>query len=360
MRRDFSRIMALRRWMVVCASVRTGAEITVVFRTWSTFLTCSARWNRAPLISVSVLSVLLTVPASDADDSVVARPSTTCVVITSDGQTVIDGSQSGVRIRDWTDLAVKHTLTVPCRHVHDVVLSKDETRIAVVGGNPGESAWVGMYSWPGRDLIWSQSFPDDVAYAAGFSQSGTTLAVACHDHSVALITADAGNTRAVLKGHSRLVTGVAFLRDDTILVSCGLDQSLRVWDCDRGTVVRSLTNHTQSITSVAIQPNLGNPMPMIATGSEDKTVRLWQPIIGRLVRFQRLSSPVTALAWTPDGTALVAGCQDGMLRVVQADTLRTAEYAATVDTWIIAVAVHPAESTALIGDGNGNLTKVPL
>ena len=30
--------------------------MTVVFRKWSTFLTCSARWNRAPLISVSVLN----------------------------------------------------------------------------------------------------------------------------------------------------------------------------------------------------------------------------------------------------------------------------------------------------------------
>ena len=39
--------------------VRTGAEITVVFWTWGTFITCPARWNRAPLISVSVLSVRL-------------------------------------------------------------------------------------------------------------------------------------------------------------------------------------------------------------------------------------------------------------------------------------------------------------
>ncbi len=38
------------------SSFRTG-ELTVVFRTWSTFLTCSARWNRAPLISVPVPSV---------------------------------------------------------------------------------------------------------------------------------------------------------------------------------------------------------------------------------------------------------------------------------------------------------------
>ncbi|MBC7968005.1 MAG: hypothetical protein H7Z17_19015, partial [Fuerstia sp.] len=273
---------------------------------------------------------MLVAPASLADDTVVAQPQITCAVITSDGRTVIDGSQSGVRIRDWQDLAVKHSLTVPCRHVHDVVLSKDETRLAVIGGNPGESAWVGMYAWPGRDLMWSQSFSPDVAYAASFSPSGTTLAVACHDHSVTLMTADAGSTTAVLKGHSRPVTGVTFVRDDTTLLSCGLDQSLRVWDCDRGTVVRSLTNHTQPITSLAVQPSAGSSIPMVATGSEDKTVRLWQPTIGRLVRFQRLSSPVTALTWTTDGQAIVAGCQDGILRIVQADTLQTTEYPATV------------------------------
>ena len=326
MRDDCRRIIATCRWIVVCA----------------------------------VASVRLALPASVADDSVVGQPSITCAVITSDGKTVIDGSQSGVRIRRWQDLEVEHTLTVPCRHIHDVVLSQDQNELAVVGGNPGESAWVGMYSWPDRDLIWSQSFSEDVAYAASFNPSGTTLAVACHDHSVALLNADIGSTKSLLMGHSRPVNAVSFVHDNTTVVSCGSDQSLRVWDCDRGTVVRSLTNHTQSITCLAVQPKAGNLTPMIATGSEDRTVRLWQPIIGRLVRFQRLSSPVTALAWTPDGTALVAGCQDGMLRVVQADTLHTTEHIATTDTWITTVAVHPAESVVLVGDGNGNMTKVPL
>jgi len=326
MKRDCRRIMAICRWIVACA----------------------------------VASVLLAVSASVANGFPVDKPSITCALITSDGQTVIDGSQSGVRIRRWQDLEVEHTLTVPCRHIHDVVLSQDQNELAVVGGNPGESAWVGIYSWPARDLIWSQSFSEDVAYAASFNPSETTLAVACHDHTVALMNVDTGSTKTLLMGHSRPVTAVAFVRDDTTLLSCGSDQSLRIWDCDRGAAVRSLTNHTQSITCLAVQPKAGNLTPMVATGSEDRTVRLWQPIIGRLVRFQRLSSPVTALAWTPDGKALVAGCQDGTLRVVQADTLHTTEHIATTDTWITAVAVHPTESVALIGDGNGNLTKVPL
>ena len=325
MRRDCRRFMAVCRWIAACI----------------------------------VASVLLCVPASVADDSVVGQPLITCAVITSDGQSVIDGSQSGVRIRRWQDLVVEHTQTVPCRHIHDVLMSQDQSQFAVVGGNAGESAWVGMYSWPDRELIWSRSFSDDVAYAASFNPSGTTLAVACHDHSVALMNSDTGSTKTLLMGHSHPVTAVAFVHDNTTVVSCGFDQSLRVWDCDRGTAVRSLTNHTQPITCLAVQPKAGELTPMIATGSDDRTVRLWQPIIGRLVRFQRLSSPVTALAWTPDGTALVAGCQDGIVRVVQADTLHTTERTTTTNTWITTIAVHPSESTVLVGDANGNLTKVP-
>ena len=39
-----------------CKRLKTVREITVVFRTWSMLLTCSARWNRAPLTSTTVLN----------------------------------------------------------------------------------------------------------------------------------------------------------------------------------------------------------------------------------------------------------------------------------------------------------------
>lgn len=307
-----------------------------------------------------VLSTLLSVRVSVADELFIAQPPITCIVITSDGRTVIDGSQFGIRIRNFTDLIVEQTLTVPCRNIHDIVLSPDETKLAVVGGNPGESAWVGLYSWPTRDLIWSQSFSDDLTYAASFNASGKMLAVACHDHSVVLLDTIAGTTKSVLTGHSRPVTALAFVNDDITLLSCGVDQSIRVWDCTRITVVRSLNNHTQPITCLAVRPAQSNAMPMVATGSEDKTVRLWQPTIGRLVRFQRLPSPISSLTWTNDGVAMIAGCRDGRIRVIQADTLATVEHAVSGDAWITGVAVHPSQPTVVIGDSSGQLKKLPL
>lgn len=312
------------------------------------------------IIACFTLSIVFNLDSANADEGQLSQPPMTCVAMTSDGLTAIHGSQSGVHIRRWSDLSVEHSVEVPCRNVHDVVLSPDESKLAIVGGNPGESAWIGLYSWPSRELLWSQSFSNDIACAASFSPSGHVLAVGCHDHSVVVLDSESGGTRRVLTGHSRPVTALAFVNNDISLVSCGVDQSIRIWSGEQGTFVRSLTNHTQPITCLAVRPNTVDALPMIATGSEDKTVRLWQPTIGRMVRFQRLTSSVTAIAWTMDGNSIIVGCQDGRIRIVQADTLQATEHSAASGAWVTAIAVHPKEIKILAGDSNGNIVKLPL
>ncbi len=323
-------------------------------------MNCHGRNFLCGIIACFVFIVLLNLCSAIADDREIPPPPMTCITMTSDGLTVIDGSQFGVRVRRWNDLFVEHTVDVPCRNVHDIVLSPDESKLAVVGGNPGESAWVGLYSWPSRELLWSQSFSNDIAYAASFSPSGHLLAVGCHDHSVVLLESETGISKGTLTGHSRPVTALTFISHDLSLVSGSIDQSIRIWNCEQGIVVRSLTNHTQPVTCLAVRPNRGDALPVIASGSEDKTVRLWQPTIGRMVRFQRLPSAVTALAWTKDGNSIIVGCQDGRIRTVQADTLEVTEHPATNNAWITAIAVHPTVNQILAGDIDGKIVKLQL
>ncbi len=320
------------------------------------------RWCKfqCGIILCVMFSILFIRRSANANDRELLQAPLTCIAITLDGSTVIDGSQAGVRVRRWSDLSVEHTVEVACRNVHDVVLSPDESKLAVVGGNPGESAWIGLYSWPSRELLWSKSLSDDIAYAASFSPSGDRLAIGCHDHSVVLLESASGISKGTLTGHSRPVTVLSFVRDDTSLISGSIDQSIRIWNCQQSTIVRSLTNHTQPVNCLAVRLNRGDALPVIASGSEDKTVRLWQPTIGRMVRFQRLPSAVTALAWTSDGSTIVVGCEDGRIRTVQADTLQTTQHPAANNAWITAIAVHPTESVILTGDSDGNIVKLPL
>ena len=54
---------------------------------------------------------------------------------------------------------------------------------------------------------------------------------------------------------------------------------------------------------------------MIASGSTDKTVQLWNTTTGKpLATFTGHINGITALAFSPDGTTLVSGSADGMIR----------------------------------------------
>ena len=54
----------------------------------------------------------------------------------------------------------------------------------------------------------------------------------------------------------------------------------------------------------------------IASGSTDKTLRLWEAASGREIRrFEGHTSPVEAVAFSPDGRHIVSGSWDNALRL---------------------------------------------
>lgn len=81
------------------------------------------------------------------------------------------------------------------------------------------------------------------------------------------------------------------------MVSGSGDSTARVWDCDTGTPLHTLKGHTSWVLAVSWSPNDN----IIATGSMDNTVRLWNPRTG-----QALGAPmkghtkwIMGLAWEP-------------------------------------------------------------
>ncbi len=112
--------------------------------------------------------------------------------------------------------------------------------------------------------------------------------------------------RLTLTGHTGSVWSVVFSLDGKTLASGSHDKTIRLWDVASGQPKGSpLTGHTDSVTSVVFSPD----GKTLASASDDRTIRLWDVASG-----QPKGSPLTgytnyvfSVAFSPDGKTLATG-----------------------------------------------------
>src|SRR6185369_4867634 len=85
-----------------------------------------------------------------------------------------------------------------------------------------------------------------------------------------------GQQIAVLKGHGRGVTQVAFSRDGKLLASGSSDNTIKIWDVATQNELRTLTGHTAGIESLDFSPD-GR---LLASASDDGSTFLWDTKTG--------------------------------------------------------------------------------
>ena len=277
---------------------------------------------------------------------VAAKPPVTALALSPDGTSVLVGSQLGVEIRAWPNLELLRTVKSKMGHVHDVAIAKD--RIAVVGGEPGEFGLIEVYDWPSCTKLSHSIRHEDVIYAAAWGQFGEVLATAASDSLVMVGPPERSEEWRTLRGHSRGVLAVQFIPRSSLLVTAGLDNSLRVWNLKTNQVERVLDNHRGIVRDLALRPSTEG-LPMVASVGADRTVRFWQPTIGRLVRYAKLSAEPLSVAWASDNKSVVVGCIDGHVRIVNLDDVTIAAERPVIDGWVYEVAVGPDGSTIAAG-----------
>jgi len=107
-----------------------------------------------------------------------------------------------------------------------------------------------------------------------------------------------------LTGHSKSVQSVAFSPDGHMLASGSWDTTIKLWNPATGELLRTLTGHSDVVQSVAFSPD----SRMLASGSKDNTVKLWDSTTGRLLRtLTGHSDDVYSVAFSPDGRTLASG-----------------------------------------------------
>jgi len=133
------------------------------------------------------------------------------------------------------------------------------------------------------------------------------------DGTIALYDLDKGERIAAYKRNDAEVWSVAFLGSGDRFAAASHDYETAIWDTRAATAAPfKLDGHTSAAQAVAYSVH----GPWIATGSADKTVRLYDADTHDLIRVYKGSKDfVTALAFAPDGKSLAIASLDGDIRI---------------------------------------------
>src|SRR5438067_777201 len=97
------------------------------------------------------------------------------------------------------------------------------------------------------------------------------LGVACLGLLLPPLSAREAKLRATLKGHTEAVTSVAYSPDGKTLASGSGDKTIRLWDVQWGKERATLKGHRDYVPSVSFSPH----GKTLASGSLDKLIKLW-------------------------------------------------------------------------------------
>lgn len=335
----------------------TGAALSTYFRTHTSAVNAlSYSPNGKTLASGSSDSTIWLCDAETGQHRKTLtkhNSSVTSLAFSPDGKILASASWDGT-LRLW-DASVGRELSTLTGHtgwINALAYSRD-SRTIVSGSNDGT-----LRLWSAttrRELFTVTGHTSEIIGPIEFSPDGKILASESllPDETIKLLNVSTGQEYSTYPKRSVRSKGLAFSPDGNTLAS-GSYQEIHLWSVETGAHLLTLGNqkdsgvvqkfaskilntpphegHTDWVQTLTFSPN----GCFLATGSEDKTVRLWYLSKGHEVSFPgKHVDSINALSFSPDNRLLASGSEDGQIKLW--------------DAWNVFTRV-----------GNGEVLKIPM
>lgn len=230
---------------------------------------------------------------------------TRAVALSPDGATVAAGDPVSMRVRLWNLPQMREIATLRGHTDSINALAFSEDGNLLISGADDHTAIVWRWREGKRLLTMETGAP---VLSVALSPDGSWTAAGCSDQRVWLRRPD--GVIQSLQGHQALVRALAFSPDARILASGSGDKTIQLWDSN-GNGMRRLEGHTAPVRAVAFSPD----GKRLVSGSDDRTVRLWN--LETDVRAEVLGhhdSSVTDVDFVPVWGWVASSSEDGTVR----------------------------------------------
>ncbi|MCJ1230276.1 protein with putative role during mitosis [Toensbergia leucococca] len=267
------------------------------------------------------------------------RSPVTCVAFHPIFSSLASGSEdTTIKIWDWELGELERTVKGHTKAVLDVdfggprggtLLASCSSDLTIKLWDPSDE-YKNIRTLPGHDHSVSavRFVPSG---AAGSPASGNLLVSASRDKSLRIWDVSTGYCVKTLRGHSEWVRDVAPSFDGRWLLSVGNDQTGRLWDASSGEVKATFLGHEHVIECCTFAPaatygylatlaGLKKPPAasssgeFLATGSRDKSIKIWDSRGTLIKTFVGHDNWVRGLVFHPGGKYLISVGDDKTIR----------------------------------------------
>jgi WD40 repeat protein len=262
-----------------------------------------------------------------------------------DGKRIVSGAwDHTLRIWDARTRTKILTLTGHTEPVRSVVLSPDGT----IAASASSDHTIKLWDLDSGALLRTLAGHTDEVNCVAFHPDAAQLASASDDKSIRLWNPQTGALQRTLNGHQHSVDVVAYTPDGRQLVAVGDYGKARLWNITTG-VVQEISG--SGVNCLAFTPD----SKVLATGS-DKTIKLWDLQTGSNIRtlFAHDSS-INALLFTGRTERLISAAADKTVKLWDwrtGEELKSIAFrSGSVDT----LAISPDDQTLALGTSEGRI-----
>ncbi|TNF25203.1 MAG: WD40 repeat domain-containing protein [Bacteroidetes bacterium] len=187
------------------------------------------------------------------------------------GLLLVGSLTGGLHVVDLAQKKELRLLQLHTKTIFDLQYDPKRQSLYCLSADGSFSVW----QVPTFELLYHKQLTPLKLRTLAFRPGTNEAAIGCGDGTIRIINTETWEELARLEGHEQdhSVNALAYAPSGKYLISGGRDARLTYWDLTNGyELMMRIPAHNYAIYSIVFHPTL----PLFATGSMDKTIRIWK------------------------------------------------------------------------------------